>query len=119
MKSKNLNRSGFTLVEWMIVISIIGLVAMIAVPYFVHAGKVSRRNVCVANLRQIANAKITWGAEQGKLPTALPEDDDLFGQTLYLRFKPLCPSGGAYDLQPLDKPPTCALGDAEGHVLEL
>ena len=118
MKLKNLNCAGFTLVEVMIVVSIIGLVAVIAIPNFVHARAESRKNTCIANLRQIDNAKTPWGAEKGKVPGSIPADDDLFGQNHYLRYKPVCPSDGDYDLQPLDKSPLCSLGEVEGHILE-
>jgi type IV pilus assembly protein PilA len=114
---KNANRTGFTLVELMIVVGIIGLVAAIAVPHFIRARAQSRKNSCIANLRQINNAKTTWGAETGKQPTDTPIDADLFGADKYLREKPLCPSEGDYTLAPLDTPPTCSLGPLEGHVL--
>jgi prepilin-type N-terminal cleavage/methylation domain-containing protein len=117
MKLKNLNRSGFTLVEVMIVVCIIGLVATIAVPNFVQARAVSRRNTCIANLRQIDNAKTTWGAEKRKSLDTVPADDELFGPSRYLAEKPVCPSEGDYEVQPLKTKPTCSLGETDGHTL--
>ena len=119
MMLRNLNRVGFTLAETMIVVSIIGLVAGIAIPNLVQARAKGRKHTCIANLRQIDNAKTTWGADQGKAPGSSPADADLFGKNTYLLSKPICPSGGNYELQPLAQPPICSLGKIEGHILEL
>ena len=58
-------RSGFTLVEIMIVVAIIGLLAAIAIPAFMKARNSARRNACINNLRQIDAAKDTYALEYG------------------------------------------------------
>jgi len=56
MKINTSRKAGFTLVEIMIVVAIIGLLAAIAIPNFVRARQTSQTNACINNLRQIDGA---------------------------------------------------------------
>ncbi len=56
---------GFTLVEIMIVVLIIGILMAIAVPNFIKARSNSRLQTVVANLKQIDSAKEQWAMEKG------------------------------------------------------
>src|SRR5215213_9883128 len=107
MQLKNTRKSGFTLVEIMIVVAIIGLLAAIAIPNFVKARQSSQINACIANLKQIEGAKANWAMENRKTNADTPTDANLFGAAAYIKVKPSCPGGGVYALNAVDASPTC------------
>ena len=72
MKNKVSRKSGFTLVEIMIVVAIIGLLAAIAIPNFVRARTTSQMNACINNLRLIDSAKQQWALEQRQNNSSFP-----------------------------------------------
>jgi len=73
MKKTNASKRGFTLVEIMIVVAIIGLLAAIAIPNFVKARTTSQQNACINNLRLVDAAKQQWALEQRKQTTDTPD----------------------------------------------
>lgn len=108
-------KGGFTLVEIMIVVLIIGILLAIAIPNFMKARETSRTNSCIANLKQI-DASIQQFAmdtkASGEDPVTLPDLAE--GADPYLRSTPECPSGGDYTLTTVSAQPTC---DVALHVL--
>ena len=66
MQIKTNAKSGFTLVEIMIVVAIIGLLAAIAIPNFVKARENAQLNSIFNNLRIIEGAKDQWALENKK-----------------------------------------------------
>ena len=108
-------KSGFTLVEIMIVVAIIALLAVIAIPSFASARVRAQRTACINNLRQIDGAKDQWALDNNQPPTATPDMGDLVGVADgYIKSTPECPAGGDYTVGALAANPTCTVAD---HVL--
>ena len=120
MKIRNKRTAGFTLVEIMIVVAIIGLLAAIAIPNFVRARTTSQQNACINNLRQIDGAVQQWALEQKKQETATVTLTDV---APYLKNAVVCPSGGAaattatsYAVTTVNEQPTCiVIGNTTTH----
>src|ERR1700752_37781 len=91
MKINVSRKSGFTLVEIMIVVAIIGLLAAIAIPNFMKARTTSQMNACINNLRQIDGSIQQWALENKKDSSATVAFSDISG---YMKNAVTCPSGG-------------------------
>ena len=123
--SKASLRTGFTLVEIMIVVAIIGLLAAIAIPNYVQTRARTQANACINNLRQIETAVQQVVFEKGKHDgDTLTWPDDI---TPYIKLNsassiPGCPAGGDYSLRLVGMIPqaVCSLGTTvtPAHILQ-
>src|SRR5205807_9694114 len=121
MKNRTSRKSGFTLVEIMIVVAIIGLLAAIAIPNFVKARTTSQANACINNLRQYDGAVQQYALENKR------DSSSTYTMALlqpYIKLTsaanlPSCPANGTYSPgASVTNAPTCSLSSAAPpHVL--
>lgn len=113
-------RSGFTLVEIMIVVLVIGILLNIAAPAFVGARDKSQAKSCVKTLNSFMIAKEQY-AMDNKIGAGNAASAHITWPQIQTYMKvssgtnpvtgPICPtSGQTYDLQPLSILPTCPYG---------
>ena len=111
-----MKKSGFTLVEIMIVVAIIGLLAAIAIPSFVKARNQSQQNACINNLRIIDAGKEQWAMAarktDGDTTTLASVNEYIKGNTT-----PVCPGGGDYTYGNIGSNPLCTGVTATAHRL--
>jgi prepilin-type N-terminal cleavage/methylation domain-containing protein len=120
MKNRRMRAKGFTLVEMMIVVALIGLLAVIAIPNWVHARTTSQNNACISNLREIWGATQQWSLDNRKGPSADVTPEEILP---YLKNAVVCPAGGSaatfgtsYIVTTVSDLPTCRIAPA-AHVL--
>ena len=99
------NTKGFTLVEIMIVVLIIGILLAIAVPNFINARTNSRVQACIANLSQIDSAKEQYAMAQGLVNGAAVNDATALVPT-YMNAWPTGPITGTYAANNVGTDPT-------------
>ncbi len=117
-------KKGFTLVEIMIVVAIIGILIAIAIPGFLRARENSRGQACQENLTKIDGAKEQWALEFKKSNGTTVNQDfltnaDIFGASGYVKKTPTCPSTGTYTSYTPNNigiDPVCEIGTTMGFI---
>lgn len=111
------NRRGFTLIEIMVVVLIIGLLAALAIPNFKKNRSKTQASVCIDNMRLIQSA-VSEVLFAGGTPSA----ETIYGGDNFIKIKPKCPAnkeGPDYEIPTDDESkPTCPnVGTYPDHVL--
>jgi general secretion pathway protein G len=111
----------FTLVEIMIVVTIIGILLTLGLTNFWKAAEKTRTRTCQNNLRKMQWAKESYMMERGfgaSEPEATFTDAALYGQDRYIKDKPTCPGGGTYSIGDGLSVPTCDYQGGNVHTFE-
>jgi prepilin-type N-terminal cleavage/methylation domain-containing protein len=114
-KNKERRQKGFTLIEIMTVVLIIGTLLNIAAPAFIHARDVGQCRSCIANMHNISLAKEQFAIDNNAAATYTPIWSDLSVYITSGSAAPLCPSTNAvYLLNDINDEPICTYGGPVG-----
>ena len=105
--SKHVRPAGFTLVEIMVVIAIIGMLMGVATLGIGKAISSSKQHICGMNIEAIEQAKQVWSLENKKGDSDAASEDDLKSHLKNNVF-PTCPSGGTYTINANNVKATCS-----------
>ncbi|MCE5323838.1 prepilin-type N-terminal cleavage/methylation domain-containing protein [bacterium] len=113
MQSDQLHyRRGFTLIEVLLAVAIIGILLTIGIPNFLKARTSSHTKTCLTNLWHISHAKEEYAAEEKLSNGQSVEWNDLV--PALLKSKPSCPASGEYTIGKVGETPQCNIDE---HVL--
>jgi prepilin-type N-terminal cleavage/methylation domain-containing protein len=111
-KLRGSNHRGFTLIEILVTVVIIGVLLAMAVPNFLTSRSSAQTKTCLTNLQHIAHAKEQLAAEQ-----KLNDGDAVAWADLvndFLKVQPACPADGDYTIGAIGEIPQCSV---TGHSL--
>ena len=129
---KLMSKKGFTLVELMIVIVIMGILVAVAIPVYGAVTKNAEKKTCISNMRDIKSTAATYQMQGNNGdPVKFATKTDLSTETNFTKLfeggnLPKCPTGSAYKVEAEDTNDgckitvTCTANDADntlGHVL--
>jgi len=98
-------RSGFTLVEILVVVVILGILAAIVIPQFAFAGEAAKQTIFISNLRSFAQAAAVYRHENNAYPLDGSSGEVPAGFEDYVdtdKFERATPIGGVWDLETRD-----------------
>lgn len=127
---KLMSKKGFTLVELMIVIVIMGILVAVAIPVYGAVTKNAEKKTCISNMRDMKSTAATFqmqGNNGDQVTLANNAELDLAADTRYTKLftdgMPKCPSDGTYTAKMKNNNGiyeftiTCSKGKDLGHVL--
>jgi len=109
------NQKGFTLVEVLLVVVILGILAAVALPRFLTTRDESQRRTCQSNLSAMNAAIEEYQFMNGNWPAnldAVTSDTSRFPDG-----PPVCPKNGVYSLDTTVNRAQCTLASSDGHAL--
>lgn len=126
---KLMSKKGFTLVELMIVIVIMGILVAVAIPVYGAVTKNAEKKTCISNMRDIKSTAATYQMQGNNGdPVKFATETDISAESNFTKLfeggnLPKCPTGATYTVKALDTNDGCKItvtcnADAKlGHVL--